>query len=161
MAADYKTVPVKSWKAVRTLEKGLLHHYSTNRNIRMQKKDGTEANSDQENAKVSTEHFEKLFNNTSPLPCDKTALEELFDVPEFLQLTIPPTMQEIKDALKGMANNKTPGPSHITQDTPKAMIWEETKFQSSCENDDEDSKYIAEYFHNILTSFWDGDTSIN
>eukprot|EP00957_Ditylum_brightwellii_P029629 2238855-Ditylum_brightwellii.AAC.1 len=38
MAADYKTDPVKSWKAVRILEKGLSHHPSTNRTIRMQKK---------------------------------------------------------------------------------------------------------------------------
>eukprot|EP00957_Ditylum_brightwellii_P081402 6191647-Ditylum_brightwellii.AAC.1 len=50
-AADYKTDPVKSWKAVRTLEKGLPHHHSTNRTIRMQKKDKTKAKSDQENAK--------------------------------------------------------------------------------------------------------------
>eukprot|EP00957_Ditylum_brightwellii_P156002 11873766-Ditylum_brightwellii.AAC.1 len=37
-AADYKTDPVKSWKVVRTLGKGLSHHHSTNRTIRMQKK---------------------------------------------------------------------------------------------------------------------------
>eukprot|EP00957_Ditylum_brightwellii_P191571 14585701-Ditylum_brightwellii.AAC.1 len=60
----------------------------------MQKKDGTKAKSDQENAKVFAELFEKLFNNTSPLPCNGTVLEELFDVPEFLQVAVPPTVQE-------------------------------------------------------------------
>eukprot|EP00957_Ditylum_brightwellii_P026284 1988221-Ditylum_brightwellii.AAC.1 len=55
---------------------------------------GTKAKSDQENAKVFAKHFEKLFNNTSPLQCNKTVLEELFDVPEFLQLAVPPTVQE-------------------------------------------------------------------
>eukprot|EP00957_Ditylum_brightwellii_P208947 15359636-Ditylum_brightwellii.AAC.1 len=54
------------------------------------------------------EHFEKQFNNTSSLPCDETVLEELFDVPEFFQLTAPPTVQEVKDALKQMASNKAP-----------------------------------------------------
>eukprot|EP00957_Ditylum_brightwellii_P173411 13203804-Ditylum_brightwellii.AAC.1 len=61
-----------------------------------------------------------------------------------------------------MANNKAPGPSHITRDALKAMIWEETKSQHLGENnDDDDAQYIAEYLHSILTSFWDGDISIN
>eukprot|EP00957_Ditylum_brightwellii_P065856 4994672-Ditylum_brightwellii.AAC.1 len=76
----------------------------------MQKKDRTIANSDQENVTVFAEHFEKLSNNISPLPCNKTVLGELFDVTKFLQLAVPPTMQEVKDALKQMANNKAPGP---------------------------------------------------
>eukprot|EP00957_Ditylum_brightwellii_P170239 12959312-Ditylum_brightwellii.AAC.1 len=60
-----------------------------------------------------------------------------------------------------MSNNKAPGPSHKSQDALKAMICEETKFQSSGENDDDGAKYIVEYFHNVLISFWDGDISIN
>eukprot|EP00957_Ditylum_brightwellii_P102665 7824039-Ditylum_brightwellii.AAC.1 len=60
----------------------------------MRKQDGTKAKSDQENAKIFAEHFEKLFNNTSALPCDETVLEELFNVPEFTHLATPPTVQE-------------------------------------------------------------------
>eukprot|EP00957_Ditylum_brightwellii_P179706 13689448-Ditylum_brightwellii.AAC.1 len=47
---QYKTDPVKSWKAVRTLEKGLTHHHAKCRTVCMQKMDGTKSVTDKENA---------------------------------------------------------------------------------------------------------------
>eukprot|EP00957_Ditylum_brightwellii_P137481 10482005-Ditylum_brightwellii.AAC.1 len=46
----YHTDPVKAWKAMRTLEKGLSHHHSTCRTVRMHKPDGDKAVTDKENA---------------------------------------------------------------------------------------------------------------
>eukprot|EP00957_Ditylum_brightwellii_P055773 4226605-Ditylum_brightwellii.AAC.1 len=64
----YHTDLVKAWKAMRTLEKGLTHQHTKCRTIRMQKSDGTMATTDNENAEVFCQHFNKIFNNQSPLP---------------------------------------------------------------------------------------------
>eukprot|EP00957_Ditylum_brightwellii_P046049 3493870-Ditylum_brightwellii.AAC.1 len=39
----YRTDPIKAWMAMRTLEKGLTHHHTTCRMVRMQKPDGNKA----------------------------------------------------------------------------------------------------------------------
>eukprot|EP00957_Ditylum_brightwellii_P205902 15345933-Ditylum_brightwellii.AAC.1 len=46
----YRTDPVKAWKAMRTLEKGLSHHHSTCCTVCMRKPDGNKAVTDKENA---------------------------------------------------------------------------------------------------------------
>eukprot|EP00957_Ditylum_brightwellii_P112363 8567061-Ditylum_brightwellii.AAC.1 len=69
----YRTDPIKAWKAMRTLEKGLTHNHTTCRTVRMQKPDGNKAVTDKENAEVFCEHFSRIFNNKNPLPCKFTA----------------------------------------------------------------------------------------
>eukprot|EP00957_Ditylum_brightwellii_P144749 11026108-Ditylum_brightwellii.AAC.1 len=48
----YRTDPIKAWKAMRTLEKGLQHHHSPCRTIQMRKPDGSKVLTDGENAKI-------------------------------------------------------------------------------------------------------------
>eukprot|EP00957_Ditylum_brightwellii_P207138 15351644-Ditylum_brightwellii.AAC.1 len=47
---QYKTNQIKSWKAMRTLEKGLTHHHAKCCTLKMRKADGTKAVTDEENA---------------------------------------------------------------------------------------------------------------
>eukprot|EP00957_Ditylum_brightwellii_P154271 11740221-Ditylum_brightwellii.AAC.1 len=47
---QYKTDPVKSWKATRSLEKELTHHHAKCRTVRMSKVDGTKTVTNEENA---------------------------------------------------------------------------------------------------------------
>eukprot|EP00957_Ditylum_brightwellii_P056523 4285349-Ditylum_brightwellii.AAC.1 len=49
--AMYRTDPIKAWKAMRTLEKGLLYHHSKCHAVCIRKPDGTKAAMDEENAK--------------------------------------------------------------------------------------------------------------
>eukprot|EP00957_Ditylum_brightwellii_P156095 11881799-Ditylum_brightwellii.AAC.1 len=65
---NYKNDPAGSWKAVRTLEKGLSYHHAPNRSVRMKKTTGEKATTDEENAEFLAEHFRKVFNNPDPPP---------------------------------------------------------------------------------------------
>eukprot|EP00957_Ditylum_brightwellii_P087659 6674900-Ditylum_brightwellii.AAC.1 len=106
---------------MRTLEKGLTHHHTPCRTVKMHKADGAQAKSDKENAQVFTEHFSKLFNNQSPLPCDLAALDLIEQSHEFTHLENPITLEDVRAALTWMANGKAAGPSGITPDALKAM----------------------------------------
>eukprot|EP00957_Ditylum_brightwellii_P142451 10853069-Ditylum_brightwellii.AAC.1 len=83
--------------------------------------DGKKATTDKENAQVFAEHFNKLSNNQSPLPCNPTALDLINQLPDFLHLATPITLPEVHAALQRMANGKAPGPSGITSDALKLM----------------------------------------
>eukprot|EP00957_Ditylum_brightwellii_P173131 13180554-Ditylum_brightwellii.AAC.1 len=48
--ACHHTDPIKAWKAMRTLKKGLSHHHSTCRMVCMCKPDGSKAVTDKGNA---------------------------------------------------------------------------------------------------------------
>eukprot|EP00957_Ditylum_brightwellii_P138088 10527199-Ditylum_brightwellii.AAC.1 len=112
---------IKSWKALQILEKGLTHHHTQCRTIRMRKANGEKAKTHNENAKLFSTHFGKLFNNQSPLPCDPTALDLINQVEDFTSLDDPISLKEVRDALKQMANRKAAGPSSITSDVLKSM----------------------------------------
>eukprot|EP00957_Ditylum_brightwellii_P100910 7690863-Ditylum_brightwellii.AAC.1 len=47
---EYCMDPIKAWKAMRTLEKGLSHYHAKCRTVHMRKQDGTKATTDEENA---------------------------------------------------------------------------------------------------------------
>eukprot|EP00957_Ditylum_brightwellii_P121412 9259022-Ditylum_brightwellii.AAC.1 len=83
--------------------------------------DGKKATTDEEKAQVFAEHFNKLFNNQSPLPCDPTALDLLDQLPDFMHLPKPISIFKVRAALQRMVNGKAPGPSGITSDVLKAM----------------------------------------
>eukprot|EP00957_Ditylum_brightwellii_P172415 13125970-Ditylum_brightwellii.AAC.1 len=90
----YAHDPIKSWKAMQTLEKGLTHHHTQCWTVRMQMADGKKATTDKENVQVFAEHFNKLFNNQLPLPCNPTALDLIDQLPDFLHLATPITLPE-------------------------------------------------------------------
>eukprot|EP00957_Ditylum_brightwellii_P164357 12512445-Ditylum_brightwellii.AAC.1 len=85
--------------------------------------DGRKAKTDKENAKVFAQHFNKLFNNQSPLPCDPTTLDLINQLPESVHLAAPISLPEVRAALQWVANGKAPGPSGITSDALKSMVW--------------------------------------
>eukprot|EP00957_Ditylum_brightwellii_P064203 4871778-Ditylum_brightwellii.AAC.1 len=106
---------------MRTLEKGLSHHHTTCRTVRMQKPDGNKAVTDKENAEVFCEHFSCIFNNQNLLPCNLTALDLIRPCHDFTHLAAVPTLSEVSAAIRRMANGKAPGPTGITSDALKAM----------------------------------------
>eukprot|EP00957_Ditylum_brightwellii_P130105 9923752-Ditylum_brightwellii.AAC.1 len=87
----------------------------------MCKADGTKAVTDKENAQVFCEHFSKLFNNQTPLPCDHSALDLIKQHSHYAHLAALPSVQEVCVALCCMTNDKAPGPSGITSDALKSM----------------------------------------
>eukprot|EP00957_Ditylum_brightwellii_P022947 1731617-Ditylum_brightwellii.AAC.1 len=84
--------PIKSWKAMRTLEKGLTHHHTKCCTVYMCKADGTKAVTDEENAQVFCEHFSKLFNNQTPLPCDHSMLNLIKQHDDYTHLAALPSV---------------------------------------------------------------------
>eukprot|EP00957_Ditylum_brightwellii_P069590 5286126-Ditylum_brightwellii.AAC.1 len=87
----------------------------------MCKTDGTKAVTDKENTQVFCEHFSKLFNNQTPLPCDHSALDLIKQHDNYTHLAALPSVQEVYVALRRMVNDKSPGPSGITSDALKSM----------------------------------------
>ena len=152
---NYCKDPVNSWKAVKLLNQGLSNHHTINWKIRMYKEDGNKATSDEENAKIFATHFAKIFNNPSPLPCDLSILDEIENSPELSHLAEEPLLEEVKAAIKHMANRKATVPSGLLQDALKAMIFVDG------ESDSQDSEFISNYVHEILTSFWRGEKNID
>eukprot|EP00957_Ditylum_brightwellii_P116088 8856016-Ditylum_brightwellii.AAC.1 len=77
------------------------------------------ATTDNKNAEVFCKHFNRIFNNQSPLPCDETALDLIDDSPDFTHLEDAPSLTNVHAALHQMANGKAPGPSGVTSNALK------------------------------------------
>eukprot|EP00957_Ditylum_brightwellii_P080516 6124386-Ditylum_brightwellii.AAC.1 len=107
----YQDNLIKSWKVMHTLEKGLTHHHTPCWTIKMRKANGEQAKNDEENAQAFAQHFSKLFNNQSPLPCDITALDLIAQSQEFTHLEDPISLGEVRAALKCITNGKAAEPS--------------------------------------------------
>eukprot|EP00957_Ditylum_brightwellii_P055384 4197590-Ditylum_brightwellii.AAC.1 len=110
----------------------------------MQKPDGSKAVKDKENAQVFCEHFSKIFNNQSPLPCDHSALNLIYQHSNFTHLADLPTVSEVCSALYHMANRKALGPSGIASNALKYDL----------ENDN--ANYLATVIHAMILEFWEG-----
>eukprot|EP00957_Ditylum_brightwellii_P043305 3281858-Ditylum_brightwellii.AAC.1 len=121
---------------MKNLEKGLTHHHTKCRPIHMRKSDGTMAITDNENTEVFCQHFDKIFNNQSPLPCDETALDLIEQSSDFTHLAEMPFLPNNRAALHQMANGKARGPSGITPNALKAMIWTKHSPDNDTDNDD-------------------------
>eukprot|EP00957_Ditylum_brightwellii_P147860 11259470-Ditylum_brightwellii.AAC.1 len=87
----------------------------------MQQANGEKTKTDEDNAKVFADHFSKVFNNQNPLTCNHSALDLIPQSPDFLILAAPLTLDEVKAALKCMANGKAPDPSGVLSDALKSM----------------------------------------
>eukprot|EP00957_Ditylum_brightwellii_P205135 15342456-Ditylum_brightwellii.AAC.1 len=122
-----------------SLEKGLTHHHRPCRTIKMCKADGAQAKNDEENVQVFTEHFSKLLNNQSPLPCDLAALDLIEQSHEFTHLENPITVKDVRAALTRMANAKAAGPSGIMPDALNAMVWREEGLEADADEPDNDN----------------------
>eukprot|EP00957_Ditylum_brightwellii_P081454 6196193-Ditylum_brightwellii.AAC.1 len=133
---EYRTDPIKAWKVMRTLEKGLLHHHSSCRTICMCKPDGMKAVTNEENAEVFCECFSCIFNNQTPLPCNLTALDLICPCNDFTHLAAAPSLLEVIAVISRMTNSKAPGLSGITSDALKAMVWKEHQSEDESDNDD-------------------------
>eukprot|EP00957_Ditylum_brightwellii_P062787 4764663-Ditylum_brightwellii.AAC.1 len=72
---------IKAWEAMCLLEKGLKHHHSHCCTIQMEKPFGSKALPDEENNKVFCSHFNKIFDNHHPLPCNITVLDLITPCP--------------------------------------------------------------------------------
>eukprot|EP00957_Ditylum_brightwellii_P130862 9982824-Ditylum_brightwellii.AAC.1 len=144
---------------MRTLEKGLTHHHTKCRTICMQKSDGTMATTDNKNAETFCKHFNKIFNNQSPLPCDETALDLIDNSPDFTHLEDAPSLTNVRAALHRMANGKASGPSGVTSNALKAMIW--TKHNPGNDADNDNANCLTTVIHAILLDFWSKNTDFN
>eukprot|EP00957_Ditylum_brightwellii_P122058 9308605-Ditylum_brightwellii.AAC.1 len=153
----YWTDLLKAWKAMRTLEKGLTHHHTKCRTIRMRKSDGTMATADNENAEVFCDYFDKIFNNQCPLPCNELALDLIDQSPNFTHLKETPSLLKVRAALHQMANCKAPGPSSVTSDALKAMVW--TKHDPDNDVDNNNANCLITVIHAMLLDFWSENTN--
>eukprot|EP00957_Ditylum_brightwellii_P026640 2014278-Ditylum_brightwellii.AAC.1 len=86
---------------MRTLEKGLTHHHTKCQTVQMQQANGKKAKTDKDNVK-------------NPLTCNHSTLDLIPQSPDFPNLAAPLTFDEVKAALKHMANGKAPGPSGVS-----------------------------------------------
>eukprot|EP00957_Ditylum_brightwellii_P065523 4970206-Ditylum_brightwellii.AAC.1 len=151
---EYCTDPIKAWRVMRTLEKGLSHHHSKCHTVCMRKSDGTKATTDEENAEVFCEHFSHIFNTQNLLSCDLTALNLIHPCNDFTHLATAPSLTEVTAALCCMANSKASGPSGITSDALKAMVWKEHQSENKSNNDN--AEYLVSVIHAMILDFWTG-----
>eukprot|EP00957_Ditylum_brightwellii_P071588 5443004-Ditylum_brightwellii.AAC.1 len=116
--------------------------------------DGKKATTDEKNAQVFAQHFNKLFNNQLLLPCDPTALDLINQLPDFLHLAMPISPSEVCAALQRMVNRKAPGPSGITSDALKSMVWCDSGLDKE-DSANKDAEYLASVIHELLLDFWE------
>eukprot|EP00957_Ditylum_brightwellii_P093726 7136288-Ditylum_brightwellii.AAC.1 len=109
------------------------------------------ATTDNENAEVFCQHFAKIFHNQSFLPCDDTALDLIDGCTDFTHLKDAPSLADVRAALHRMANGKAPGPSGVTSDALKAMIW--TKDDPDNDADNNDANCLITVIHAMLLDF--------
>eukprot|EP00957_Ditylum_brightwellii_P149974 11422603-Ditylum_brightwellii.AAC.1 len=113
---------------------------------------GRKAKADEENAKMFAKCFNKLFNNQSPLPCDPTALDLIDQLPDFLHIADPISLNEVRAALQRMANRKAAVPSGITSDALKLMVWRDNSLDAD-DSANADADFLATVVHDLLTDF--------
>eukprot|EP00957_Ditylum_brightwellii_P106580 8131380-Ditylum_brightwellii.AAC.1 len=94
-----------------------------------------------------------MFNNQNPLTCDHSALDLIPQSPDFPLLVTSLTLDEVKAALRRMANGKTPGPSGVLSDAMKLMVWCDNNATDETEN--ADAEFLVEVIFNLLQDFWD------
>eukprot|EP00957_Ditylum_brightwellii_P068750 5218566-Ditylum_brightwellii.AAC.1 len=126
---------------MRSRKKGLHHDHSLSCTIWIQKAVGMRRVTDEENAQVFCEHFYKIFNNQNPLPCYHTALSLILQHAEFMHLAELPSITKVWATLCYMSNGIAPGPSDVSSDALKSMVWTEETPDDERDNDDTD--YLA------------------
>eukprot|EP00957_Ditylum_brightwellii_P192426 14649817-Ditylum_brightwellii.AAC.1 len=80
---------------------------------------------------------------------------ELIDqLPNFLHITDLISLNEVRAALWRMANGKAAGPSGITSDALKLMVWQDNSLDAN-DSANNDADFLATAMHDLLTDFWE------
>eukprot|EP00978_Attheya_sp_CCMP212_P003154 scaffold6504_cov40-Attheya_sp.AAC.3 len=81
-------------------------------------------------------HFKKVFNNHQAI--DPTILDEIRQRTSKTELGDPPSLEEVKHALRKAANGKSPGESGIPAEALKAL----------------DNELLQDCLLSFLTDYW-------
>jgi exonuclease III len=107
--------PREAWARMRNLEAGHNAHHRINK-VTNFAKDGIKATNDKENLKFTCDHFEKVYNRESSF--DPSIVDEIPQRPESVDFDQLPSIEELNEAIKGMASLAAPGESGLS---PMAM----------------------------------------
>jgi hypothetical protein len=116
---DFCLKPKDAWKMVFSLMEGFSTHHRIYRPTNFKHKNGVEAKSDSENANVLNSHFNSLFN--SQVSADPTVLDSLPQHDIKHEYGTLPNANEIKNAIKSMPYDKSPGQSGLSTDMIKNL----------------------------------------
>ena len=116
---DMKFTPKQAWKAVQVLVGGRKIHHVKPVVMRMRLPDGTLAMTDAKNASVLAPNFERIYTRDRPITWD--ALEKIptCDTVEGINQLIE--WEEVKFAVRKLANDKPPGLNDVPPDAFKAL----------------------------------------
>eukprot|EP00978_Attheya_sp_CCMP212_P021094 scaffold61228_cov46-Attheya_sp.AAC.2 len=130
--------PKNAWKAIKEIRDGFEGHHKAQSDLKMRKPNGEIATSDAENADVMSTHFKFFFNNDHREIVDLTVIDEIKQREVKRELDDPPTIKEVKLALRKAANGKSPGESGITAEALKAL----------------DNELLQDILLGFLTDYW-------
>jgi hypothetical protein len=133
---DMNFNPKNAWCAIKEIRDGLEGHHKAQSDLKMRKADGELATNDSDNADVMGAHFTKVFNNHRAI--DPTILDEIRQRTSKTELGNPPSLEEVKLALRKAANGKSPGESGITAEALKAL----------------DNELLQDCLLSFLTDYW-------
>ena len=105
-----------------TIKQDFCGHYSKPRQSRLLKDDGTTTNSDFETGKVFWDYFTKVFNNTRPT--DNSVLDGFPQHETLENLGVTPTITEVRNATRKMANRKGSGKNKLPLEGYK-YLWDD------------------------------------
>eukprot|EP00978_Attheya_sp_CCMP212_P004968 scaffold10957_cov56-Attheya_sp.AAC.1 len=128
--------PKNAWKAIKEIRDRFEGHHKAQSDLKMRKPNGEIATRDAENADVMSSHFKKVFNNHREI--DPTVLDEIKQREVKGDLGNPPTIEEVKLALRKAVNWKSPGESGITAEALKAL----------------DNELLQDVLLGFLTDYW-------
>eukprot|EP00957_Ditylum_brightwellii_P061870 4695148-Ditylum_brightwellii.AAC.1 len=81
-------------------------------------------------------------------------LDLIDQLPNFLHLADPISLNKVRAALRRMANGKAAGPSGITSDALKSMVWRDNSLGAN-DSANNDADFLATAVHDVLTDFWE------
>ena len=96
---------------MKTIKQGFCGHYSKPRQPRLLKDDGTTTISDLETGKILRNYFTKVFNNICLT--DDSILDSIKQRETLENLGIAPTITEVRNATRKMANRKASGENKV------------------------------------------------
>ena len=114
-----------AWDTIKVLKNGGLKPARRGAAVKMQKADGTRAESAEENAEVHYEHYEKLLGRAPTF--DPSVLEQVPQRPTATGIDHPPTDSEIRRALAKLRDT-APGESGLPASVWKALGATEETF---------------------------------
>ena len=130
--------PKQAWKAVRVLVGGRESHHVKPVVMRMRLPNGTLASTDAENASVLAPHFEKVYTADRPVTWD--VISDIEPRATVDGINGPIGWDELKLAVRHLANGKSPGLNDVPPDAFKAL-----------------SNQNLDLLHSFLNAYWRGE----